>query len=183
MSHLCVFHESNTRQPVRLLNHHEDIAVELSGIGVDFARQELAAPVTTQTASDQVLAAYRAETDRLCRQQGHAVVDVISLDENQPQKQRDSQRAACLVERTGGREVLLFVAGRGLCCLHVDDQVYAVMCEKGDLVSIPAGMKRWFDAGEHPRMVAIRLLASEDDRTGQPTGDDPASQYPDFDDY
>lgn len=183
MSHLCVFHESNTRQPVKLLNHQEDIAVELSGIGVSFARQELAAPVTTQTSSDEVLAAYRAEIERLYGQQGYTLADVIRLDENQPEKERNSQRAACLVERTGGREALLFVAGRGLCCLHVGDEVYAVMCEKGDLLSIPAGMKRWFDAGEHPRVVAIRLLASEDDRTGQPTGDDPASQYPDFDDY
>ena len=125
MRPLCVFHESNTRQPVKLLNHQEDIAVELSGIGVSFARQELAAPVTTQTSSDEVLAAYRAEIERLYGQQGYTLADVIRLDESQPERtQQSAGSLSCRAHRAGGA---LFVAGRGLCCLHVGDEVYAVM--------------------------------------------------------
>jgi len=33
------------------------------------------------------------------------------------------------------------------------------LCEKGDLISVPAGSKHWFDAGEsNPFVKAIRIF-------------------------
>lgn len=183
MSHLCVFHSSNTRQPVRLLNHHEDMVRELAGVGVVFERRELAMPVTAQTGVGEVQAAYRAEIDRLCQTGGYTAVDVVQLDDSRPQLELDAERAALLAERTGAAQAWLLVAGRGLFQLRIDEHLYALMGEKGDLLLLPAGIRYWVDAGEHPRLTAIRLLTDADDRSGGESGDAPAALYPSFDDY
>jgi 1,2-dihydroxy-3-keto-5-methylthiopentene dioxygenase len=37
--------------------------------------------------------------------------------------------------------------------------VFHVLCQKGDLLSVPAGTKHWFDAGaEEPFVKAIRIF-------------------------
>jgi 1,2-dihydroxy-3-keto-5-methylthiopentene dioxygenase len=42
--------------------------------------------------------------------------------------------------------------------------VFNVLCQKGDLISVPAGTKHWFDAGEdNPFVKAIRIFI---DQTG-----------------
>ena len=60
--------------------------------------------------------------------------------------------------RHGEDEVRFFVAGRGLFVLHIEEHVYAVLCERNDLISVPAGTRHWFDMGEHPHFVAVRLF-------------------------
>lgn len=35
----------------------------------------------------------------------------------------------------------------GLFSLHIGDYVYAVLCERNDLITVPAGMPHWFDGG------------------------------------
>ena len=65
-----------------------------------------------------------------------------------------------------------FVAGRGLFTLHIGDYVYAVLCEKNDLISVPAGTPHWFDMGEHPHFVAIRLFNNPEGWVANFTGED-----------
>lgn len=181
MSHLCVFHSSNTRQPIKLLNHNDDITRELAEIGVRFAQCPVTAPVTGQSTEQEIIAAYQAEIDRL-EAAGYHAVDVLNVDEQQPQN--GQQHNSSVQEYSHAEdEVRLFVAGRGLLNFHVDEHVYALMCEKGDLVEIPAGIKRWFDMGEHPRCALLRLFASEAGREQVLTGADIASRYPSFSDY
>ena len=75
-----------------------------------------------------------------------------------------------------------FVAGRGLFTLHIEDMVCAVLCEKNDLISVPAGTRHWFDMGEQPSFVAIRLFNNPDGWTAQFTGERIADQFPRLDD-
>lgn len=181
MSHLCVFHSSNTRQPTKLLNHHGDIARELAEIGVRFEQRPVTVPVTAQTAAHEVLQAYQAEIGSL-KAAGYHAVDVLSADEQHPQKEQ--LRSSFIDEHTQAEdEVRLFVAGRALYNFHVGEHVYAVLCEKGDLIVIPAGIKRWFDMGEHPRFTAIRLFPGDNGKALTLTGADIAGQYPEFADY
>jgi len=38
-------------------------------------------------------------------------------------------------------------------------EVFNVLCERGDLISVPAGTKHWFDAGQsNPFVKAIRIF-------------------------
>ncbi|HBB24566.1 MAG TPA: acireductone dioxygenase, partial [Pseudomonas sp.] len=130
---------------------------------------------------EDVIAAYRPQIDRLMAERGYVTVDVISVSRDHPQK--DELRAKFLDEhRHAEDEVRFFVAGRGLFTLHIEDMVYAVLCEKNDLISVPAGTRHWFDMGEQPSFVAIRLFNNPDGWTAQFTGERIADQFPRLDD-
>ena len=103
-------------------------------------------------------------------------MDVVSLNSDHPQKAE--LRAKFLDEhRHGEDEVRFFVAGRGLFVLHIEEHVY-VLCERNDLISVPAGTRHWFDMGEHPHFVAVRLFNNPEGWVAQFTGDDIASRFP-----
>ncbi|PWU30349.1 acireductone dioxygenase apoprotein [Pseudomonas delhiensis] len=177
MSSLTVYHESAPEQPLKLLTHAEDIAATLAELGVRFERWQASAPIAPGASPDEVLAAYAAEIQRLKDEQGYVTVDVVSLNADHPQK--DELRAKFLDEhRHGEDEVRFFVAGRGLFTLHVEDHVYAVLCEKNDLISVPAGTRHWFDMGERPHFVAIRLFNNPEGWVAKFTGDGIAGRFP-----
>lgn len=181
MSSLTVYHESAPEQPLKLLCHAEDIASTLASVGVRFERWQASAPIAPGASQDQVLAAYAPEIRRLQDEQGYVTVDVVSLTADHPQK--DELRAKFLDEhRHGEDEVRFFVAGRGLFTLHIKDHVYAVLCEKNDLISVPAGTRHWFDMGERPHFVAIRLFNNPEGWVAKFTGDEIAKRFPQLED-
>jgi 1,2-dihydroxy-3-keto-5-methylthiopentene dioxygenase len=181
MSRLSVYHESTPSHPNKVLTHAEDIAATLSEVGVRFERWQANAPIAPGASQEEVIAAYRHEIDKLMSEQGYVTVDVISLDRNHPQK--DELRAKFLDEHTHGEdEVRFFVAGRGLFTLHIGEYVYSVLCEKNDLISVPAGTKHWFDMGEEPHFVAIRLFNNPEGWVAQFTGDSIAKSFPPLED-
>lgn len=181
MSMLSVYHESSPELPNKVLTHLEDIASTLDSVGVRFERWQAKAPIAAGAGSDEVLAAYRSQIDQLMTERGYVTVDVVSLTADHPQKAE--LRAKFLDEhRHAEDEVRFFVAGRGLFTLHIDDFVYAVLCEKNDLISVPAGTRHWFDMGENPHFVAIRMFNNPEGWVAQFTGDDIASNFPGLDD-
>lgn len=181
MSSLSVYHESTPDLPNKVLTHLEDIASTLAEVGVRFERWQAAAPIAPGASQDEVIAAYRHEIDKLKAEGGYVTVDVVSLTADHPQKAE--LRAKFLDEhRHGEDEVRFFVAGRGLFSLHVEDYVYAVLCEKNDLISVPAGTRHWFDMGEQPHFVAIRLFNNPEGWVAQFTGDAIASRFPQLED-
>lgn len=181
MSVLSVYHESRPEQPLKVLTHLEDIAATLAEVGVQLERWDARAPVAAGASQEDVIAAYRPQIDRLMAERGYVTVDVISVSRDHPQK--DELRARFLDEhRHAEDEVRFFVAGRGLFTLHIEDMVYAVLCEKNDLISVPAGTRHWFDMGEQPSFVAIRLFNNPDGWTAQFTGERIADQFPRLDD-
>jgi 1,2-dihydroxy-3-keto-5-methylthiopentene dioxygenase len=56
-----------------------------------------------------------------------------------------------------------------------------VLCEKGDLISVPANTTHWFDMGKDPDFKCIRLFTTEDGWVGDFTGSEIARQFPDMD--
>ena len=181
MSSLTVYHESAPEQPLKLLCHAEDIAATVAEVGVRFERWQASAPIAPGASQDEVLAAYAPQIQRLKDEQGYVTVDVVSLTADHPQK--DELRAKFLDEhRHGEDEVRFFVAGRGLFTLHIEDHVYAVLCEKNDLISVPAGTRHWFDMGERPHFVAIRLFNNPEGWVAKFTGDEIAKRFPQLED-
>ncbi|WP_407315719.1 1,2-dihydroxy-3-keto-5-methylthiopentene dioxygenase [Pseudomonas sp. nanlin1] len=181
MSSLSVYHESSPQVPNKVLTHVDDIAATLAEQGVRFERWQASTPVTPGASQDEVIDAYRGQIDQLMTECGYVTVDVISLNSDHPQKAE--LRAKFLEEhRHAEDEVRFFVAGRGLFTLHIDDYVYAVLCEKNDLISVPAGTAHWFDMGEFPHFVAIRLFNNPDGWVANFTGQDIAGRFPRLED-
>lgn len=160
----------------------ETIAARLAGIGVQFERWQASGVLSAKATPGEVLDLYGDSVDRLMKQYGFQSADVISVTPDHPQK--ETLRRKFLAEHTHSDfEVRFFVEGKGLFYLHVHDKVYAVLCEQGDLISVPAGTTHWFDMGENPRFTCIRLFTTPDGWTAVFTGSDIAERFPGFDQY
>ncbi len=89
---------------------------------------------------------------------GVVASEVISLDPSHPQ--RVEHCAAFLrAQQQNAHEVRFFLGGRGLLSLHIGDYVYAVLCERNDVISIPAGVPRTGSTWARSR-VAWRFVCS-----------------------
>lgn len=158
-----------------------DIAGALGDVGVRFERWSADAPLAPGANQEETLAAYRADVDRLMHESGYQSADVVSLTPDHPQ--REALRGKFLDEHTHGEdEIRFFVEGRGLFYLHIGDRVYAALCEKGDLISVPAGTPHWFDMGPRPLFTAIRLFGNPDGWIARFTGSPIAGRFPRLDD-
>ena len=158
------------------------IQEQVNSIGVQFERWTADSPLAADADQSSVLAAYADSIDKLKQRYGFQSVDVIKLNPDHPEK--DAFRQKFLAEHIHDDfEVRFFVEGCGLFYLHVDDNVYAVLCEQGDLISVPADTPHWFDMGENPKFTCIRLFTTPDGWVADFTGSEIAKTFPTFDEY
>lgn len=177
MSELRIYSDTDGSKPLSTHTRHDDIARELKRAGVRFEQWEASKPVQPGASQDEVIAAYRADIDRLMREEGYQAVDVISLNPDHPD--RAALRAKFLNEHTHSEdEVRFFVAGRGQFTLHIGDKVYETLCVQGDLIGVPDGTRHWFDMSEAPYFIAIRLFTNKEGWVANFTGSDIAERFP-----
>ncbi|MEV8630686.1 cupin [Streptosporangium sp. NPDC051023] len=163
----------------------EEIADALKPFGVRFERWEPVKELPAEPTSDQVLDAYRDDVDRVVREEGYVLVDAVHMTPSDDPGWADKAaqaRQKFLSEHThADDEDRFFARGAGVFYLHIDGNVYAVLCEAGDLLSVPADTTHWFDMGTQPDFVAIRFFHDEDGWVGDFTGNRLADDFPDFD--
>jgi len=153
------------------------IARELHAIGVQFESWQTPHDLSDLSTEMEILKAYSPQVDRLKQQHGFSTVDVVNLHENHPD--RASLRQKFLSEHTHSDfEVRFFVDGQGLFYLHYGNKVYAVLCKKGTLISVPAGVKHWFDMGAQPSFTCIRLFSDPAGWVAEYTGSQIAEKFP-----
>lgn len=163
-------------EPVLETDDPSRIAEALRALGVRFEQWPLRA---LPAGADQtaVLAAFAPEVERLKADNGYRTVDVIRMTPDHPE--RGALREKFLSEhRHSEDEVRFFVEGEGLFTLRDEKWVYAVLCQEGDLISVPAGMRHWFDMGPSPRFTAIRLFIEPAGWVANFTGDAIADRFP-----
>lgn len=153
------------------------IADALAPIGVRF-EQWPSRPLPGDADQEAVLAAFAPEVERLKAENGYRAVDVMRVAPDHPD--RAALRTKFLSEhRHSEDEVRFFVQGEGLFTLRSDDdKVYAVLCTDGDLISVPAGMRHWFDMGAEPSFTVIRLYIDPAGWIANYTGDMIADRFP-----
>ncbi|MEU8363769.1 cupin domain-containing protein [Nonomuraea sp. NPDC048882] len=185
MTYLTVY--SDTDQPETLLETEDPAEIEatLKDIDVVLRHWQVVEDLPGDAGQEEILAAYRAEVDRVIAEEGYTFVDVAQLH---PDGGADwPERAAAarqkfLAEHThDDDEVRYFVSGSGIFYLHVNGRVHAVLCEAGDLLSVPKNTTHWFDMGTSPAFTAIRFFHDDDGWIGDFTGSPIAERIPDFD--
>ncbi len=175
MSYVAVYHVATPDTPNKVLTHLDDIVATLAEHGVRFERWQ-PSPIEKGASDADMIAAYQAQIDSL----GYAKVEVFSVTSAHPQK--DQVRAQLLKERRFSEDhTRFFIAGQGLIALHVEDYVYAVRCEKNDVLLIPAGLSHWIDIGENPHFVMLHLFNTAEGETAL-TDDEIALRFPGLDD-
>lgn len=176
MSRLQVYSDNNPASS-QVYTERSDIARELDTIGVLFESWTADRELSDDANQDEVLNAYRDSVSRLMDKYQFQSADVIGLKPDHPDK--DALRAKFLDEHFhSDYEVRFFVEGQGLFCIHKDNRIYAVLCEKGDLISVPAHTPHWFDMGPNPRFKCIRLFTTPEGWVANFTGNDIANRFP-----
>jgi 1,2-dihydroxy-3-keto-5-methylthiopentene dioxygenase len=175
MSRLTVWEAESGRQVLRT-EEVLRIAEALRGIGVRFERWEGVA-VPEGASNEQILEAYRPHLDALMGETGAGSADVVALTPDHPQAQ--AMREKFLNEHVHTEdEVRFFVRGAGHFVMHVEGKVWDARCEQGDLISVPANTRHWFDAGEQPDFCALRVFSDPSGWVAQFTGTDMAQRFP-----
>jgi len=179
-TNLRIYSDADPNTLVLETSDGERIAQELNAIGVRFERWAADAELPKGADQETVIAAYRSSIDKLIAECGYQSVDVVRIERGQPNT--DPIRQKFLSEHQHSEdEVRFFVDGRGAFYLHVNDRVYQMICVKGDLISVPAGTKHWFDMGADPEFTAVRLFINPDGWVANFTGDKIADGYPKLD--
>lgn len=138
--------------------------------------------VFDDTASQEdILRAYEKDLKPFMEKGGYLTSDVISI--NTLTENYDAIRTKFLAEHTHSEdEIRFFVDGQGLFWFNLpENPVFNLLCEKGDLISVPAGTKHWFDAGEtNPFVKAIRIFIDTTGWIPSYTGSKIEEKYLDF---
>jgi len=176
MSELRIFSDDSPEQVETHATKHTEIQALLAEKGIRFERWEAAQAVAAGASQEEIITAYKNDIDRLIAEDGYQTVDVVSLSSDHPEK--DAFRQKFLSEHTHSEdEVRFFVDGEGLFSLHLEQKVYEVLCQKGDLISVPANTKHWFDMGPNPNFAAIRLFNNPEGWVANFSGSDIADKF------
>jgi 1,2-dihydroxy-3-keto-5-methylthiopentene dioxygenase len=161
-----------------------EVAQTLKEHGVRFEQWPLR-DLPAEPSQDEVLEAYRDRIDGVTSSEGYVLVDVVQMhpsDDPQWPEQVRVSREKFLDEHThDDDEDRFFAAGSGVFYLHVGGKVHAVLCEQGDLLSVPGGTTHWFDMGTHPEYVSVRFFHDDDGWVGHFTGSGVSRRFPTYD--
>lgn len=134
-----------------------EITSFLAERGIRYEKWEV--PHVPAAGADQetILAAYQDFLNPLMEKEGYQTADVISVGASTPNIGEIRQKF--LREHTHVEdEVRFFVDGSGLFWFHKNNEVFSVLCEAGDFISVPKATRHWFDLGPKPHVVAIRIF-------------------------
>jgi len=179
MTQLTIYAADNPDKVLLDTKDGGEIAKALAGIGVTFERWDASIELGAEAGQEEVLAAYEQQIAKLMREGGYKSADVIRVKPDHPD--RVALRQKFFNEHThDDDEVRFFVEGAGAFYLHKDGRVCRVVCERNDLISVPAGTTHWFDTGAEPNFCAIRIFTSPDGWVGHFTGSDMAQRFPTY---
>lgn len=176
MSELTIFHEDTPGLSLAKLSQPEAIVSALAVVGVDFRQWRVDTGLQPGADSESVLAAYATQISALQAERGYTTHDVVRITPDHPE--RAALRQKFLAEHTHAEdEVRFFAEGSGTFYLHVQQRVYRLHCEQGDVLSVPANTPHWFDTGSLPHFTAVRLFTDPAGWIGHFTGSDIADRF------
>src|SRR5262245_64973670 len=142
----------------RTLSDQTEVAQYLATFGIDYERWNPAQPVAAGASSEEILAAYAPEIDKLKAQGGYVTADVIDVNPQTPGL--EAMLAKFNREHWHDEdEVRFIIHGRGVFHIHArEGAVAAIEVEAGDLIRVPRGTWHWFNLCDDRRIRAIRLF-------------------------
>lgn len=148
----------------RKIEDADSIREFLAPFGIWYEQWDLGSQrVDPEASSDEILAAYAPEIERLKEKGGFVTADVINVQPDTPGL--DLMLNKFNKEHTHSEdEVRFIVKGRGVFHIHPDNgPVFGIEMGAGDLINVPRGIKHWFDLCNDRTIRAIRLF---EDPTG-----------------
>ncbi len=143
----------------RRIDDPAEIRGFLAPFGIFYERWDLGEPrVDADASSEDILAAYAPEIERLKVSGGYVTADVINVHPETPNL--DAMLARFSQEHTHSEdEVRFIVKGRGVFHIHPSaGPIFGIEMEAGDLINVPRDTQHWFDLCKDKTIRAIRLF-------------------------
>lgn len=163
------------------LTNPDEIRTFMNDRGIFFDQWTCDVVFDDRATQEEILDAYSKDLKPFMENGGYLTADVISI--NSLTENYEAIRNKFLAEHTHSEdEIRFFVDGKGLFWFNLENEpVFNLLCEKGDLISVPAGTKHWFDAGEtNPFVKAIRIFIDMSGWVPEYTGSSEEQKYADF---
>ncbi len=158
----------------------EQISAELKTRGIKFQRWPSKPRLQQGAMQEQILEAYASLIASVQKNESYQTVDVMRVERDQINC--STLRQTFRQEHQHAEdEVRFFVEGCGLFVLHIGSEVLSMLCERGDLIRVPAGTRHWFDMGQRPRFCAVRWFNNPEGWVAQYTGSSIAQRFPRLD--
>jgi 1,2-dihydroxy-3-keto-5-methylthiopentene dioxygenase len=143
-------------------NDPQQVRTYLNERGIWFDQWEASIPLAVDADQDTVLAAYAHVLEPFMQKNGYQTADVININAHTPNYEAVRNKFLSEHQHTED-EVRFFVDGKGFFWFNLEgNDVFNVMCEAGDLISVPANTRHWFDAGkENPSVKSIRIFIDQ----------------------
>jgi 1,2-dihydroxy-3-keto-5-methylthiopentene dioxygenase len=141
------------------LDSNDEIRQYLNQRGILFEQWEAGCEFANDASQEEILAGYEHALKPYMVAHGYQTADVISVHENTPNL--PEIRAKFLREHIHTEdEVRFFVDGQGYFWFNLEGEepVFCVKCVSGDLLSVPANVKHWFDLGPTAFVKTIRVF-------------------------
>ncbi len=131
--------------------------------GIIFEQWEASMPLKESDSQETILKAYEHELAPYMKKNGYLSADVINVHKDTPNI--EMIRNKFLSEHTHSEdEVRFFVDGEGFFFFHLPEsqEVFKLLCEKGDFISVPKGVTHWFDLAPRYFVKAIRVFQTQE---------------------
>jgi 1,2-dihydroxy-3-keto-5-methylthiopentene dioxygenase len=156
----------------------KEIKIFMNERGIIFEQWEASHPLKDTDTQETILAAYEHELGPYMKKHGYVNADVINVHKDTANI--EAIRAKFLAEHTHSEdEVRFFVDGEGQFFFHLAErqEVFKLLCEKGDFISVPKGYTHWFDLAPKYHVKAIRIFQSPEGWVANYTGSAKEQSY------
>lgn len=138
-----------------------EISSFLGQFGIIYERWNVEREISPDADQEQILAAYKPEIDRVAARGGYVTADVINVSPDTPGLQMMLDKFN-KEHRHDDDEVRFCVKGRGVFYINpVTHPVFSISVEAGDLISVPAGTRHWFELCTDRCIRAVRLFVDK----------------------
>ncbi|MGZ5242620.1 MAG: 1,2-dihydroxy-3-keto-5-methylthiopentene dioxygenase [Bacteroidia bacterium] len=131
--------------------------------GIWFDQWEASESFTPDADQETILKAYEHVLKPYMDANAYETADVINVNDNTPNLM--AIRNKFLKEhRHTEDEVRFFVDGQGYFWFNLENEnepIFNVLCQAGDLISVPANTAHWFDLGTPAYVKAIRVFIDQ----------------------
>ncbi len=145
------------------INDPKEIKDFLNARGIIFEQWQACFPLNDSDSEETILKAYDHELKPYMKKNGYLSADVISV--HKKTQNVEAIRAKFLSEHTHSEdEVRFFVDGAGQFFFHFQNtgEVFGLLCERGDFISVPKGILHWFDLAPNYHVKAIRVFQTQE---------------------
>lgn len=150
--------------PVRKeIKDPQEIKAFMNERGIIFEQWETTVPLNDSDSQETILKAFEHELVPYMKKHNYVNADVINVHKETPNI--EAIRTKFLSEHTHSEdEVRFFVDGEGFFFFHLSNtsEVFKLLCEKGDFISVPKGHTHWFDLAPKYHVKAIRVFKTID---------------------